>query len=114
MEKKEDTYWGVYKLCVYNRSPGTLKEKLDRDLKSEFPVNREIFIDKEKAKCAGIEARERIAHDRELSRCSYNFTERVVVKKCTIEGRPIIVPAEEWEGAKYFGSKLPNVADRSW
>jgi hypothetical protein len=108
---KEETYWAVYKLCVQTtRGQGTIKEKLDRDLKGEFPVNRTIYSSKEPAQISAINQRERLRHDREMSRCSYLYTERIVVKKCTLEGRPVIVPAEEWTAGEFWG--MPKVADR--
>jgi len=83
-------YFGLYKLTVSHRRTynSPLKDCLEEELKyaNGHPLDNKIYPTSQIAKNAACDQRYWLKRDRELSRSSYMFTERIVMKKCNIFG----------------------------
>jgi hypothetical protein len=95
-----------------HRDSGTLKEKMDRELayKSGSLTFLTVFSDKAQALIEAAAQRRQVARDRELSRSSYNFTHRVVVKPCNEYGE---FPGFPCKDTLQGGRMLANISTRS-
>jgi hypothetical protein len=109
---KDYPYYAVIPLHIRN-SAGNDKDAWNRELASKsgqpsfFKPHNRIYADKERAMAAARDERAGQDYDRKLSRCSYLWSVKVVVKACNEYGEfPKMPRSEIWSDQEPYKANV--------